>query len=381
MKAIICGRIVPVTSAPIDNGIILVDDDGKLAAIGKNIAIPEGAEIINMDSYTAVPGLIDPHTYIALTCEPHGMNEHNDNDEITGLFNPHIAVIDGFYPDDEAINKARRAGFTTCFTAPGFNSVISGCGAAFKMKKSNSAEKMLIPASEQMIASFGQQPIKAAKGKVPMSHMSLFSELRDFLKKCDEYSRSESRQFDAKLEAMLPVMRGEMVLRVSVFKATDMIRTMEILDGYNIKYVFAHAVESYLIPDEIIKRNVSCIFTPIFSYPFRTEQWNIRSDTPVVMDRAGLRQFAFACYETSEVEFHRAWNGRYLALGMSEEKLLAAMTVMPAEILGISHRVGSLEAGKDADIAFFNGDALSNLSLCAACMIDGVMYDGQEAVK
>ena len=194
MKAIYAGWIHPVSSPVIRDGMVLVGDSGKIEYVGPKGEAPEGALILHHEEEHVTPGLIDAQTYIALSVEPRGMREHSDTSENADPFTPQVSVRDGFYPHDYAIGIARMAGFTTCYVSPGFDNVIGGLGAAFKMKKENDPEKMFLPGSEGMTLSLGAIPVKAGKqkGRAPMTRMGLYAELREFLRKSSEYAAKES---------------------------------------------------------------------------------------------------------------------------------------------------------------------------------------------
>lgn len=379
MKAILAGMIYPVCSAPIENGVILVEN-GRIAAVGKDLPIPEGAEILHMEDCTVTPGLIDAHTYIALNFEPRGMREHSDLDECCDPITPDVRALDGFYPDDFAIRTARNAGFTTCYVSPGKKNILGGQGAAFKMKPCNDAGKMILPETAQMNASIGEIPVKFHSGKTgaPQTRMGLYSMLRDFLRKAAEYAAAEAPAYDRKLEAMKPVMEGRMPLHICTYTAADMLLIMELLDGYGIRYCFVGAAEAHLITEALAERDVPCIMGGLLAYPFRNELWKLRYDTPAVLTKAGLSTVCFTCDETDEIEFLRAQAGRCTALGMTREQVLEGLTAAPARLLGAQDRIGAIAPGMDADLSFFNGDPLSCFSLCTGVLIDGVYIPGEE---
>ena len=379
MKAILAGKIYPVCAEPIENGVILVEN-GKITAVGKDLPIPEGAEILHMESAQVTPGLIDAHTYIALNFEPRGMREHSDQDECSEPITPEVQVLDGFFPDDFAIRTARNAGFTTCFVSPGKKNIIGGRGAAFKMKPCNDPDKMILPETVQMNASVGEIPVKFHSGKSgrPQTRMGMFDMLREFLRKCTDYAAAEAPAYDRKLEAMKPVMQGKMTLHVCIYTAADMLILMELLDSYGIRYCFVGAAEAHLIPEELAEKDIPCIFGSLLAYPFRTELWKNRYDNPVTMKKAGLSTVCFTCDETDEIEFLRTQAGRCAALGMTHAEVLEGLTAAPARLLGAEGRIGAIAPGMDADLAFFNGDPLSNLTLSTGTMIDGVYIPGEE---
>lgn len=379
MIAIKAKRIFPVCADPIDDGVILVGNDGKIAAVGHDINVPESARIIDASDMYLTPGLIDAHTYIGLSFEPRGMREQSDLDESSEPFMPELSVLDGFYPYDSAIVSARTAGFTSCYVAQGSKCIISGRGAAFKMKPSADARDMFIDGTEQLNVSMGELPIKcfSARKTSPQSRGSLNGMLREYLRKAAHYAKSGG-EYDAKLEAMKKVMNGEMTVHIHACRQDDIQNAMLMMDEFSLKYAFSHATEAYMIAEELVSRDIPCVFGQLDAYQFRQELWNNRFDTPAVMSAAGLGTVCVTCDETDAIKFLRSTAGRLVAFGMPWQKVLESLTAAPARLLGVQNRIGTIAQGMDADIAFFNGDPLSNLTLCMATMIDGVYYEHAE---
>ena len=365
-----------MTGAPVEDGVILTEG-GKIAECGSGLAIPKGAEVLELPDCCATPGLIDALSYIGLEFEPRGMREQSDLDECSEPLTPEARVLDGFCPGDAAVAVARAAGFTSCFVSPGPKNVVGGVGCAFKMKPGSDAEKLAIPGTEQMCFSLGEIPIRYYGGKkrAPASRMALAGLLGEFLKKASEYARAAAPAYDAKLEAMRPLFSGAMAARVFACREDDLRAAMRFFDPYGIRYSFCVATEAYRLADELARRQIPCIFERTDAYPFRQEQRNFRSDTPAALCRAGCREVCCASNETDEIMFLRASAGHQTALGMSREQALASLTSVPARLMGAQDRIGAIAPGMDADLAFFTGDPLSNLSLCAGTMIDGVFYD------
>lgn len=379
MKRIIkIGRLYPVSSPPVDNAFVLTEN-GKIVSVtaGNDADAFSDAERLDMSDYAATPGLIDAHTFIALSFEPRGMREQSDSDECSDPLMPQLHVADGFYPHDFAIGTARRAGFTTCYVSQGFLNVAGGIGAAFKMSVCNNAVQMMLPHSEHLNVSMGDIPINfyKRKKKAPMTRMALAAMLRDLFRRAKIYAEEKSPVYDEKLESLKPLMRGEMTAFIHACRNDDMLTAIRICEEFGIRFAFVNASEAAELADVLSEKQIPCIWGPIFAQPFQSDNKRIRFDTPVILDRMNLKDICFTCNETDEIEFLRAYAGRFRIFGMSSDRILECLTIVPARILGVSDRVGSIEAGKDADLAFFNGDPLSNLTLCVGTMIDGKFYD------
>ena len=386
MQAVKCGKIVTVSGGVLDHGTILVDQ-GKIAAVGCGIAIPERAKVVDLSDQWVTPGLIDAHTHIGLRGEPWQFSESftDDENELTDPIQAHLRAYDAFNPFDYALGEVRRAGVTTCFTGPGAVTtilgpwpcnVIGGTGFAFKLRSANSVEKMALPGTEQMKAALGEDVLRpyGKKGKAPMTRMSAASLLRETLSRARDYERKLQGKAvgeDFRLNALLPVVRGEMKLRIHCNRADDICTAIRICREFHLDYCLEHACEAYKVLDVLEESRAFCVLGPMFGAPNKMEVWEQKLETPGILEQAGL-PFCLSDDTMSETKWLPYHVGTCTAYGLSMEKAFEAITLEPARLLGIAGRVGSIEVGKDADLAVFDGHPLSNLTNCVATMIDGI---------
>ena len=226
MIAITHGKLLTVANGTIEDGTLLIDN-GKITAIGKDIAIPQGAEILDASGKWVTPGLIDAHTHISTFNEPHWMPHIGDGNEVTSPVTAQIRGIDALNPFDMAIGAARSAGFTTCYTGPGSANVIGGTGLSFKLKNAATVQEIAIEGSEMMKMALGENPKRCygSEKKMPMTRMGTGAVLRKALFDAKQYSdalaagKDVKRDFD--LEALVPVVRGEMRCRIHCHRADE----------------------------------------------------------------------------------------------------------------------------------------------------------------
>lgn len=379
MLAIRAKTVFPVIGSPYTDGTVLIGDDGKILTHGRDISVPCDAHVTECAAVT--PGLIEAQSGIALSSAPRCIGNHGDSDECPEPMTPHVFAKDGFYPEDAELHLARLSGFTTVFTAPGHHNIIGGVGGAFKTKRGNDPYAMLIPGSEQMVMSVSEMPVRhwAGLNRAPATKAALWEMLVDLLSRAAEYAASADPVYDLRLNAMLPVMRGEMMLRVQVNRASDMREAMRLLSSYGIRFCFVNATESYLIADELASANVPVILGPLYDYPDRAEQMRARGDCAARLAEAGLNNLCFTGADMGEIESVRSHTGRLVAYGLPKERALEGLTLAAAKILGIDGRVGAIRAGLDADLALFNGEPLKNLTACIGTVIDGKLYDERRA--
>lgn len=381
MKAIVNGTILTITNGVIENGIILIED-GKIKAVGTGISLPEEIEIIDAQGGIITPGLIDCHTHICNFNEPRtNPGPRLDGNEGSDPITPQIRALDAVNPDDWAIEPVRKAGFTTVYTQPGSGNIIGGMGIAMKLK-GHTAEEMVIPGTEEMKFALGENPKRfhgLEQQRMPWTRMGTAALLRETLFRAKNYSDrlkaadtdpSKAPDPDFKLDALVKVVRGEQRARIHCHRADDIMTAIRIGKEYGLDFTLEHATEGYKVRDVIAENHITCVVGPLLLAPVKQEVWELKLEDAALLTEAGVK----VCL-TADTGSETAWLPVHAGLltrrGMSEENIMKGLTIYPAEVLNLEHRIGSLEPGKDADIAVFDGNPLSNLTLCRMTMIDG----------
>ncbi|MDR3332825.1 MAG: amidohydrolase [Synergistaceae bacterium] len=387
MIAIKGGIVVTVTSEIIQNGVVLIDG-GRIAAVGASVDIPGGTQVIDASGKWVTPGLIDAHTHLSTFNEPQTMPllpGMLDGNEMSDPVTPHIRGIDALNPHDVGIENTRKAGFTTCYTGPGSANVIGGSGISFKTKKGATVFDIVIPGSEHMKMALGENPkrVYGSDKKMPVTRMGTAALLRETLFNAKVYSDQlkkaekdpdKAPKPDFKLEALVPVVRGEMKCRIHSHRADDVVTAIRVAKEFNLQFSIEHCTEGYKILDFLKENKVDCVIGPLTMGLSKMEIWGCKLETPGVMEDAGIN-FCLTEDTSSGTKYLPIHIGLCIARGLSERTAFEAVTIRPARLLGLDKRVGSLEAGKDADVAIFSGNPFSNLSLCETTIIDGEIYD------
>lgn len=390
MIAIKGGKLLTVTHGIIENGTILIED-GKIKAVGQNVQIPQGAEVINAEGKWVTPGLIDVHTHISTFAEPQPRPVIHDGNETSSPNTAQIRGIDGLNPRDMAIRVARNAGFTTCYTGPGSANVIGGTGMAFKLKNGETVYDLVIPGTEMMKMAFGENPknVYGSRHILPNTRMGVAGVLREALFNAKAYSDAklkaekegkEPPKPDFKLEALVPVVRREMKCRIHAHRNDDIVTAIRICKEFNLDFVIEHCTEGYMIKDFLAKEGVTAVVGPLDMGPAKMEIWNTSYANPGILEKAGVT-FCLTQDTSSQTDKLPINVGIAIAHGLSYEYALKAVTINPATVLGLQDRMGSLDEGKDADIAIFSGDPFCNYTLCEKTIIDGVVYDRDERLS
>lgn len=381
MLAIINGKLLTITNGVIENGTILVEN-GKITAVGADVQVPAGAEVIDAAGKWVMPGLVDAHTHLASHGEPSTRPGPNpDHNERINPVTPAIHIRDSIYPRSRGIGLTRAAGFTTCGILPGSSNLIGGLGAAFKMKDVYTVEEMLVPGTEVMKMALGENPLNAfgGKGKAPVTRMGVAGIFREVLTKAkmyaDKKAKGENVNYDHNMEALVPVVRGEMLCRIHCHRVDDIATALRIVDEFGLKACLEHCTEGFLIPELIAQKKVPVVVGPLCTTFSKAEIWNRNFGTPAVLAKAGV-PVSLTQDADCMTRILPAMVGMTIAQGgLDEETAFKAMTITPAQVLGMADRIGSLEVGKDADIAIFTGHPFSSLSRCTHTIIEGEVFE------
>ncbi len=374
------GNIWTGTGEVIERGSILVEK-GKIKKIGKDFKVPEGTKVIDVRGRFVSPGLIDAHSHLGLWETAIGF-EGSDGNEAVDPITPHLRAIDSINPMDLTFKEARDGGVTAVAAGPGSANVLGGTFAAIKTAKANRIDDLVIKHPVAMKCAFGENPkrVYSGKGKSPTTRMAVASLLRQALEKARQYMvKKEAANgdiekeppYDAKSEALLPVLKREIPLKAHAHRADDMFTAMRIAEEFNLDITMDHSTEGHLIVDELVKANAKCIVGPSFGHRTKFELQNTTFETPGILSKAGLKVAITTDCQVTPQQTLITWAATAVKYGMEKEDALKAVTINAAEIIGIADRVGSLEVGKDADIVVWNKHPLDLNTDVFMTVIDG----------
>lgn len=382
MKAIRGGKVYTMAGPAIPDGIVLVDGQ-KIAAVGgPDMQIPAEAEIIDASGCWVTPGFIDAHSHLALWGQPE-LPATSDENEMTDPITPHVRARDGINPHDIGIEKVRNAGFTSVYTGPGSGNVIGGLGACIKLR-GISADEMIIPGTEQMKFALGENPkrVYGGRNKFPMTRMGNAAILRQTLSKARHYADKrleadgKAGEYDFLLDSLIPVVRGETKVRVHCHRADDILTAIRICEEFGLAYSLEHVTEGWKVADILAEKKADCVIGPLLLGPAKQELWDIKLENAAILREKGV-SFSIMADRAGETAWLPMEIGVLLRHGLDFDTAMRAVTVNPARVIGAEDRIGTLEQGKDADIAIFDDMPFSNLALCVLTMIDGRIWNNR----
>jgi imidazolonepropionase-like amidohydrolase len=373
--AVIGETVHTMAGQPIRNGVVILRD-GKIERIGADLQIPQGMRV--MRAKVVTPGLIDARTIVGLQGY---RNEPREQDQLekSSPIQPELRAYDAFNAREKLVEYVRGFGITTIHTGPAPGALIPGQTLIIKTRGTTVDDGLLNPAA-MLCVTLGQGGLSEDRGKAPGTRPKEISMLRAELLKAQEYDRKRSSATqpatapsqDLRLDVLARVLKKQTPVLITAHRAQDILLALKLAKEYDLKLVLDGASEAYLMIDQIKEAGVPVILHPTMKRS-NGEAENLSFETASKLRAAGIRVALQSGYEdyvpkTRVVLFEAAIAA---ANGLSFNDALATITIDAARILGIDNRVGSIEAGKDADLALFDGDPFEYTTHCVGVIIDG----------
>lgn len=385
--AIINAEIHTIAQKEPIQGSILVED-GKIAAVGQ-VEIPEEADIIDAARASVYPGFIDPHTHLGVSEQGMGW-EGRDYNEITDPVTSQLRALDAINPMEDGFREAREAGITTVMVAPGSANILGGSTAVLKTGGSLLHQRV-IKENAGMKAALGENPKRVYSGqkRIPSTRMGSAALLREALVNAQNYMHKIKRAGedpekmpprDLKNEALIPVLKKEVPLRMHAHRADDIATAIRIAREFDIDMTLEHASEAHLILDRVVESGFSAIVGPSMGTPGKIETQNKTLEAVKILSEAGVTVALTTDHPVLDIyQLLHAAAAVVRETGMDEYQVLRLITINAARILGVDNRVGSIEVGKDADLVIFRGHPFDYLSTVMYTIIDGDIVYPPEA--
>ena len=377
--AVLGERVHTVTGPIIENGVVLIDSDGVIEAVGSaaQVAVPEGYALF--EAAVITPGLIDGRSTVGLTGMLNGEDQTHDQDmlERSSPIQPELSAVDAYNPLEPLVAYLRSFGITTVHTGHAPGELISGRTAIMKTS-GTTVREALVRADVAVAATLDPRALKSG-AKAPGTRGKAVAMLRQQLIKAQEYQGKIDAAEDDKpvardlrLEALAGVLAGEHALLLTVDRAQDIDSALRLADEFGFELWLDSCAEGPLVADRIATAGV-----PVFLHPAMARPWG-------EMRNASMRSAADLADAGVTVSMQSGYEGYvpkvrvvlfeaaiYASRGFGRERALEALTITPARLLGVDDRVGSIEVGKDGDLALYDGDPFEYTSHCVGVFIEG----------
>lgn len=352
-------------------------DGGKIVKIGKGLSA-DGAEVIDATGLQVYPGFVEAHCHIGLDGYGIGYEGHDYN-ELNDPVTPQVQAIDGINPFDPCMKMAAKAGVTCFATGPGSSNSIGGTFAAIKPVGTR-VDNMIVKFPVAMKCAFGENPKRSYQKQGISSRMTNAAKIREALNKAKVYKAkieaagddaSKLPAYDQKSEALIPVLNHEIPLKAHAHQANDIFTAIRIAKEFGVGLTLEHVTEGHMIVDELAKENLPLAVGPTFGHASKFELQNKTWETPGILAKAGCHVSIITDAPVTPLHYLPLCAGLAIKAGMDEYEALRAVTINPAEHIGIADRVGSLEEGKDADVVIVDGCPFDVTGVIKHVLING----------
>jgi len=385
------GKVLTVTHGVIENGVVVMQG-GKITGVGAggSVQIPADAQVVDVSGMTVYPGLIDSETHLGLT-EISAENMTNDMIELSDEIMPHMHTADAFHAESALIPVARLNGITNAVVAPDSADSLPGQDSFIQLAGASSTEMLLLRDNALPLNFTGEQRRNKGtfeKRKFPSTRMGLAAQLRqafldarDYQAKWTEYEHKKSGaapqskdkntdkeksdkkpeptapKRDLKLEALLPYLDGKKTIVLAAESASDLQTAVSLANEFKLKFVLNHISHSQPVLDYVASLKVPVIVGPIYEAPKEDERYDAVYSLPAQLHKRGVK-IVFASYSAHNARNLPDAAGFATAFGLPSEEALKAITINAAEVWGVADQLGSLDAGKTANVVVANGDPL-----------------------
>jgi imidazolonepropionase-like amidohydrolase len=380
--AITGGKVYPVSGPPIEGGTVLIVN-GKIAAVGSNVAIPAGAQRIDATGKIVTPGFVNSSTHLGVQ-EVSQVDDTRDmsargKDNISAAF----TVWDGLNPNSVMMAPARKEGITSFIVMPA-GGLVAGQAALLDVVPGTTTD-MIIRAPVAMIAEVGdpRQAGVNSRGELIVKLRELLDDTRFFQSHRDAFDRAQTRPFAASrldLQAMIPVIEGKLPLVVIVDRVSDIDAAMRIAREFNVKLMIGGGAEGWMMADKLAAARIPVLTGAMNNIPGGFAALGQRQENAALLRRAGVQVALIGNAGGGDEEAFNVRNlkqeaGNAVAYGMTWDDALRAVTLAPAEIFGVADRVGSLQPGREGNGVVWSGDPFEFTTRAEHVFVRGHEYN------
>ncbi|MEH6996477.1 amidohydrolase [Neobacillus drentensis] len=366
-------NVYPITSQPIQNGDVLVEN-GKIIKVGKNLPVDTNVKIIECNNHYLFPGFIDVHTHLGLYDEGTGW-AGNDANETAEAMTPHIRAIDGVYPLDPAFTDAIKSGITTAHVMPGSANVIGGTTSVIKTTGKN-VKKMIIQEIAGLKLALGENPkrIHSQGNNDSITRMGIMGMLREAFYKAIHTDTPD----DLRVAPLVMALKREIPVRIHAHRADDIITALRLAEEFNLDLRIEHCTEGHLIANELSGINLKVSVGPTLTRRSKIELKNKTWKTYQELTNNGVEVSITTDHPYTPIQYLNICAGIAVREGLSEQKALEGITILPARNLRLDTHLGSIDVGKEADLVLWSHHPFHYLAKPKWTMIGGEIVFSEE---
>ncbi|HEY8555795.1 MAG TPA: amidohydrolase [Actinomycetes bacterium] len=381
--AIVGGRVIPVAGAPVEDGVVLVND-GRIEAVGRDVRVPDGAERVGAAGKVVLPGLVDAHTHLGVHEEAEGW-AGQDTNEMTDPVTPQVRVLDAINPADLGFADAVAGGVLTVNVNPGSGNPIGGQAATVR-SAGRTVDDMVLRAPSGLKSALGENPkrVYGDRKQLPSTRLGTAAVIRDALVKARNYLDKLDRgddpppERDLRWEALGLVLSGDIPWRQHCHRADDIATALRLADEFGYRLVIDHGTEAVLLADRLAERGVPVLIGPLLTSRSKVELRNRSLASPGRLAAAGVELGIITDHPVVPVHLLHVQAALAVREGLDPAAALRAVTLTPARVLGLDDRLGSLEPGKHATLCVWSGDPLDARSRVETAWIEGRQVFGSD---
>ena len=387
--AITGGRVLTISHGVIDNGTVLVEN-GKITAVGRDVKVPQGSQVIDARGKVVMPGLFDAGDKLG-TVEIPALQITVDSTEYTDPVQPQLRVLDALNPESENILVNRAAGITNSLSTPADGNLIGGQSAVIQLD-GDTVDAMVVKSPAALHISLGEESktTYGTKNRAPETRMGEIAMLRQAFLKAQHYREVQGAYTekqggkgekssapparDLKMDAMVAALEGKIPVVAHADRVSDMESALRLADEFHFRLILADAAAAWRIADQLAARKIPVIVGPILEEPGRMESVDVRLDNAARLYRAGV-PIAIQTAADNEVRDLPFQVEYAISYGLPEDAALQALTLNPARFFGVDNRLGSIDEGKDANLIVLDGTPFRVKTRVVTELIGGKVMD------
>ena len=384
--AITGGRVLTVSHGVIENGTVLVEN-GKIAAVGRDIKVPRGAQVVDARDKVVMPGMFDAGDKLG-TVEIPAVRITVDNTEYTDPLQPQLRVLDALNPESENILVTRAAGVTNALSTPADGNLVGGQSAVIQLD-GGTVDELVVKSPAALHISLGEESklTYGEKNRAPETRMGEMAMLRQEFLKAQHYKQVQDAYGqkqggkqaapparDLKLDAMMAALEGRIPVVAHAERVSDIENALRLADEFHFRLILAGGAAAWRVADQLAARKIPVIVGPILQEPTALESMDARLDNAARLYKAGV---PIAIQTTGDNEVRNLpFEVEYaISYGLPEDAAVAAVTLNPARLFGVDDRLGSIDEGKDANLIVLDGTPFRVKTHVVTVLIGGKVLD------